>query len=142
MDGELPEEKTRLVKNHITGCATCSAEFESLEKTRTFLHSLDEVDVRTDFDRKFWKKVDDLENRKIPVIFGGWLAGRWRHGLTPLLATLILILGISYVNHSRNNSFKNAMFMDQMDLFADYDVVNNLDVLEQIDREGLPGDLR
>lgn len=141
MDGELPEDRIRFIEHHLSICRICTDEIHSLQTLKGLLHDLDEVPVSMDFDRNFWKKVDEYERKRLPALFGGWFARRWRFGLAPLLATLILIIGVTLMKNTQSILFNDTLLVEQMDLYQDYDVVNNLDVLEQLAMEDVTGDL-
>ena len=138
MDGELPDDRRRDVERHIARCGTCTAELNSYQKLGGLLHSLPDVEVTGDFDRNFWKKVDDYEGtrlsaRKLKALFGGWVARRWAVGLAPLLATLILFSGVYMLKKPFFLDSDEAMLVNQIDLYRDFDVVENLDLLENMD---------
>jgi len=141
MDGELPEDRIRFIEHHLSICRICTDELHSLQTLKGLLHDLDDVPVSMDFDRNFWKKVDEYEEKRLPALFGGWFARRWRVGIAPLLATFILIIGVTMVRNTQNIPVNDTLLVEQLDLYQDYDVVNNLDVLEQLAREGVTGDL-
>ncbi len=141
MDGELPEQQIRFVEHHLEGCAHCDRELQSLTRLKNLLLDLDDVEASPGFDRAFWKKVDAFEEKRLPSLFRRWMAGRWRLGLAPVLATLILFGGVTLVRKTQSVPVTDVNVLDQMDLFSDYDVVSNLDVLEQVDRELRTGEL-
>ncbi|MFA6010885.1 MAG: zf-HC2 domain-containing protein [Desulfobacteraceae bacterium] len=142
MDGELPEDRIRFIEHHLSICQICTDELHSLQTLKGLLHELDDVPVSMDFDRNFWKKVDEYEGKRLPALFGGWFARRWRFGIAPLLATFILVIGVvTLVRNTQNIPVNDTLLVEQLDLYQDYDVVNNLDVLEQLAREGVAGDL-
>jgi len=141
MDGELPDDRIRFIEHHLSICQMCSDELHSLQTLKGLLHDLDDVPVSMDFDRNFWKKVDEYEEKRLPALFGGWFARGWRVGIAPLLATFILIIGVTVVRNTQNIPFSDTLLVEQMDLYLDYDVVNNLDVLEQLAMEDSAGDL-
>lgn len=141
MDGELPEDQIRFIEHHLSICRICTAELHSLQTLKGLLHELDDVPVSMDYDRNFWKKVDQYEGKRLPVLFRGWFARRWRFGIAPLLATFILVIGVTLVRNTQNIPVNDTLLMEQLDLYQDYDVVNNLDALEQLAREGVTGDL-
>ncbi len=136
MDGELPEEKRRFVEDHLESCLACADEFQNLRKLRDLLMDCEEVSVSPDFDRLFWKKVDAFEEKKLKNAFRRWLGKNWRLGFAPVFATAVLLIGTTFVKDTRTMMGRETMFFDQMELFQDFDVVNNLDLLEDVSGDG------
>lgn len=136
MDGELPPEQIRFVEDHLAACRTCSAELYNLRKLQGLLMDLDDVAVSPDFDRLFWQKIDEYEKKKLKNVFRDWFGKHWRLGFAPLFATLVLFAGTFFMKDTRTVTGGDAMMVQQMDLFQDFDVVNNLDLLEEMAQEG------
>lgn len=136
LDGELPEDKSRFVEAHVESCGGCADELRSLQKLKTLLQDAGEIRVSPDYDAVFWKKVRAVEEKRLGNRFWRWIGNwNWRYALAPACALVVLFAGLSLMRENKTASFAEMGMVDQMDLLSDYDIVNNLDLLEQVAAE-------
>lgn len=133
MDNELSDEDAAAVHRHMEICLLCRQRFENLKQTDTMIQNLAPLEPSADFEKTFWRKVADLENRskfRFPLRF---LLSGWR----PLLATGMMA-GLAaaiflYTDHEKRLTQEDIYIAQNMELLDDYDVIDHLDMLEQWD---------
>ena len=136
IDDELSDDKKRFIENHLSECELCQAEQTSLLKLSGLLKELDDIELSADFNRSFWKKVDEYEEKKRSTFFWGKISARWRMAFVPLLIVLVLISGVFTTKKpftSFSLSYDDIVLVDHIEFLDDFDMVNNLDLIENMD---------
>ncbi len=142
LDGELKDEQKRFVETHVKDCRVCADELRSLHRLRDLLRDVGEAEVSPDFDVAFWKKVRALEENRLANRARRWMgAWTWRYALVPVCAVAVLVAGLTLVKKTGTAPFTDMGMVEQMELFSDYDIVDNLDLLEQVATEFGEGEL-
>jgi anti-sigma factor RsiW len=154
IEGELPERRCDCIREHLTACARCSAEADSLRlaiawqqralRAVTSVHGIATVALRA---RLRLDIAAEAEERT--------LLGRWRHAWVPMwgrlalagaafsLAVVALLLagGPAMVLMPLGLESPPAAVVQHTELFKDYPLIERLDVLEHFDTvESIPLD--
>ncbi len=133
MDDELPPEHCAAVRRHLETCPACQRRYTALLRTDAMVKGMAPLEPSPDFDRGFWRKIAELEDRgRGRARFRSWLAG-WRplfaSGLAAAAAAVIFI----YSAQDRGPTPEEVFIAQHMDLLENYDVIEHLDMLEQFD---------
>lgn len=133
IDNELPQEIGAAVRRHMEDCHECQQRFEALQKTDEKIRGMATMEPSADFDRIFWRKVDELENRnKEPSWLISMLTGRRPLIAACAIAALMAIFFI-YADYNKSLTSEEMFIAQNMELLQDYDLIENLDMLEQWD---------
>lgn len=136
LDGELPEDQGQFVETHVESCGVCANELRSLQKLKVLLQDDREIRVSPDYDAVFWKKVRAVEEKRLGNRLWRWVGNwNWRYALAPACALVVLFAGLTLMRENGSAPFAEMGMVDQMDLLSDYDIVDNLDLLEQVAAE-------
>lgn len=136
LDGELREDQSQFVETHVKDCGVCANELRSLQKLKTLLQDAGEIRVNPDYDAVFWKKVRAVEEKRLANRLRRWVGNwNWRYALAPACALVVLFAGLTLMRENKTSPFAEMGMVDQMDLLSDYDIVDNLDLLEQVAAE-------
>ncbi len=135
IDGELSLQKTESVRRHLTDCAVCRKEFDVLKSLDSLLCDIKPVESSYDFARNFWNKIDALENKKQQWSFFKKNSWGWRPALGAVAALLVIATGtvISYRSAPTALDPSIILISENMALYRDYEIVNNLELLENWD---------
>ena len=133
IDNELPAHHEAAVRRHLAGCPQCRQRLEALQRSDAMLRGLESLTPSADFDRSFWRKVDDLQQTRA----GRFRLHYWLSGWRPVLATG-LAAGVAFAiflhSHQKPRvSAEEVSIAQNMELLQNYDVIDHLDMLEKLD---------
>lgn len=131
LDGELPEDAANRVRSHLKACEDCRRELESFQMIDHVLLGIPEVEPSKGFERSFWQKIAGIEAKKTRWSFSGLPFFGWRPYLATAL-TALLIAGVFVLGDrpSRGPGPEEILIAEQLEFFMDFDVINNLELLE------------
>lgn len=132
-DGELSQEESAAVQRHMTECPLCRQRFEALKKADAVVSNMAQMELSPDFDRSFWHKIANLENREKSRFRLSFLLTGWRPlfatGMAAAVAAAILI----YTGQHKKPTQDETLIAQNMELLQDFDVIDQLDLLEHWD---------
>jgi|WetSurMetagenome_2_1015567.scaffolds.fasta_scaffold43273_6 anti-sigma factor RsiW len=130
LDGELSGEESSAIRQHLESCPLCRQRLEATQKADAAVRGMTRIEPSADFDRVFWRKIADLENREKRRFRIGSLLTGWRPlfatGMAAAIATAILI----YTGQNKNPTQDEAIIAQNIELLQDYDIIEQLDILE------------
>jgi hypothetical protein len=134
MDGELSGEKAARVRSHLETCEDCRKEIESFQIVDSLFLGIREIEPSGGFERSFWRKVADIEEKKTHRSFWGFVFSGWR----PYLATALAVVLVAGFFFLRGRSLpgpgpEEILIAEQLELLVDFDLINQLDLLENWD---------
>jgi len=133
IDGELHQKVGAAVRRHMEVCHKCQQRFEDLQKTDEMIGDMATMEPSADFDRTFWRKVDELENRNRER---SWLISMLT-GRRPLIAAgaiaALMVIFFIYTGHNGRLTSEEMFIAQNMELMQDYDLIERLDMLEKWD---------
>jgi hypothetical protein len=134
MDGELSGDKAARVRSHLETCEDCRKELESFQIVDNLLQGIREIDPSEGFERSFWRKAADSEEKKTRRSFSGFLFSGWRPYLATAL-TALLVAGFFFLRDrsSPGQGSEEILIAEQLELFVDFELINQLDLLENWD---------
>lgn len=133
MDGELSEDQVRSIHRHISGCNLCRQRLEELKTADAMIQGLTVREPSADFDRSFWRKVDQLESRDGGGWWTRWLYPVWRPALATGFAAALAITVFIVSGTDKGVNFEDRFIAENIELLEDYDLIHNLDILESWD---------
>lgn len=137
IDGELSQQETGVVLRHIRKCAVCRKEYEALKSLDEVLSDVASIAPSADFAQKFWKKADEVEQKKMhPAIFQDFFRA-WQPALAAAGAVVVIAAGSFIFYQTGSGPFQTQIpghselqFVENIDLYSDFEIINNLELLE------------
>jgi anti-sigma factor RsiW len=129
-DGELSGEESEAIRHHLESCPLCRQRFEGMRKADAVVRGVALIDPSPDFDRVFWRKIADLENREKSRFRIGSLLSGWRPFFATGVAAAITAAILIYTGQNKNSTQDEAVIAQNIELLQDYDVIEQLDILE------------
>jgi anti-sigma factor RsiW len=137
MDGELSDNDKQIVDQHLKDCAVCRKEYAALKSVDHLLCEINPIEPSSDFNRRFWKEVDAQAAKKTPwSIFKDFSWGR-HPSLVSAAAALLIVTGSFMAYRSMTPELDSSgldptaqLIAQNMMLFSDYEIIENLDLLE------------
>jgi hypothetical protein len=130
MDGELTKQQAHNVRQHIQGCESCRRRLADLKTTDTLIQGLEAIEPSVNFDRSFWSKIDRFEARRTNRWWIRWMYPIWRPAFATGLAAG-LAMGLFILNSpDKGVDIEDRFITENIELLNDYDLIYNLDILE------------
>jgi anti-sigma factor RsiW len=133
IDGELPAPHAAAVQRHLEGCPQCRRRLEALQHGDAMLRGLSSLEPSADFDRSFWRKVDDLQKPKTGRFWLHYWSSGWRPWVATGLAAGLAIAIFLHSTQKQQVSAEEISIAQNMELLQNYDMIDHLDMLEQLD---------
>jgi len=136
IDNELTEVQTQQMLKHLEDCETCRQELAGLQAVDNMLGYLREIEPSPQFDQKFRQKLNLLKEAKRSwwefFTFSAW---RLRPTLAVTAAAAMICAGILFWNDQRRPQLNSTEFLisEDIEFYSDFDIVNQLDLLENWD---------
>lgn len=132
-DGELPADQAEAVRRHLDNCPLCRKDFENLEHTDDLIRHMPSPALSADFDRRFWNRVAEMDERR-----STWQGLRfWFTGWRPLVASGLAagLVAMMTLFFARNTDItpEDLFIAEHIELLDNIDVIEKLDMLEQWD---------
>jgi|GEM_PF-6772584 len=140
VDGELSEEMKARIMAHMELCEECRRLYKRFAHLDQEIAALPEIDPPPDFQLRLWQAIDGKGRKGFMHRFNGFFSG-WRPALTAAALVFIFVIA-TIVLHGRQIAYKNVSEIvpandfavaQHLDLFEDYDIINNLPMLEHFD---------
>jgi anti-sigma factor RsiW len=133
LDGELQDAARSQVEAHLESCAACRAERDSLAATLKSVASLPATRPSSNLAEQFWTRFKEARKKGFGAGFLAlfkWPRPVWVGAAATacLLAAVLLALP-----KDRPVEKSEADIAAHIDLFADYETIENLDILEDLE---------
>ena len=133
LDGELQDAARSQVEAHLESCAACRAERDSLAATLESVASLPATRPSSNLAEQFWTRFQEARQKGLKAGFLSlfkWPRPVWVGAAATacLLAAVLLVLP-----QDKPVEKSEADIAAHMDLFADYETIKNLDILEDLE---------
>lgn len=130
MDGELSVAQATAVRRHLDVCDGCRRQLADLQATDSILKEMEPLEPSPGFERAFRDKMADLEASRRSRWWERYFRPAWRPALAAGLACGIVaavwVLGGTVANVSPEDRF----MAENVEFLKDYDLIDNLDILE------------
>ena len=130
MDGELSATEEQSVRQHLAHCQTCQRQLEALAATDDMVRALDVLEPSEGFERTFWRRVADMETRQADRWWMRLNRPVWRPalamGLVAGLAVGIFVMRLP----EKGVSLEDRFMAENVELLNEYDLIHNLEILE------------
>jgi anti-sigma factor RsiW len=133
MDGALSEHHAQSIRRHIADCERCRQRLADLKAADAMIQGLKVHEPSADFERTFWRKVEHLQMRDSDRRWTRWLYPVWRPALATGLA-VGLAMAVFILNGLDNGvDIEDRFIAEHIELLGDYDLLQNLEILENWD---------
>lgn len=133
LDGELSPEQSAAVRRHMDHCAECRRHYDILRQTDIMVREMAPLTPSADFNRTFWHKVAELDERRTGLAWLRVLWGRWRPalaaGVAAAAAAVVIFVAIGV---NRGPTPEEVFIAQNRELLEDFDMIDQLDMLEQL----------
>lgn len=133
MDGELPPEQSAAVRRHLDRCLGCRRQYDILRQNDAMVRDMAPLKPSADFDRAFWNRVAQLDERRTGRPWFHVLWGRWRPVLAAGAAAAAAVVIFIAIGVNRGPTPEEVFIAQNMELLENFDMIDHLDLLEQMD---------
>lgn len=133
MDGELSRDEAAAVRRHLDHCDTCRNQLAALTATDSMIQGMASIEPSPDFERLFWQKVARWEARRERRWWTRFWQPVWRPALAVCLTAGLVVAAIYAIGPDRQVSPADRFMADNIDFLNDYDVIQDLEILENWD---------
>jgi anti-sigma factor RsiW len=130
MDGELSTAQAEAVRRHLESCGGCRRQLADLQATDRALKEMEQLEPSAGFEGAFWDKV---AGPKVSGPFHWWeryLRPAWRPALAAALACGVIAGGWIFSATGGRVSPEDRFMADNVEFLINYDLIDNLDILE------------
>jgi anti-sigma factor RsiW len=134
LDGELSAEQSAAVRRHVDQCPACRQHYDILRQTDAMVRGMPPLTPSEDFDRTFWSKVADHDERRSDRTWLRIQWGRWRPALAAgVAAAAAAVVIFVAVGGSKAPTAEEVFIAQNMELLDNFDMIDHLDMLEQLE---------
>ena len=134
LDGELSTEQSAAVRRHLEQCAACRRQYDLLEQTEAMVRQMTPLTPSADFDRTFWDKMADLDERRTGRDWMRFLWGGWRPvfaaGVATAAAAVVIFVA---VGGNKGPTAEEVFIAQNMEMLENFEMIDHLEMLEQMD---------
>jgi len=131
-DRELSARDTERISAHLNECEDCREELKRLRHTDRLLIELPAMPPSEDFDRSFWQKVDEIEEKKEDRLCSRLLVFGWRPYMAMASVGLLVIGLLNYYPFpfSVEPNPEARLIAENLELYENMEIIDKLDLLE------------
>ena len=136
IDGELPIDQAKQMRQHIDQCGKCNEEFNRLQSVDQLLLGIADIEPSYRFEPEFWKKINALkEKKKKRWSFRNIASWVFRPSFAVAAAVAAICAGIMFSVEQKTPQWNPVEFSISQDyeFYSDMDMIDQLDVLENWD---------
>ena len=141
LDGELGQEETLLVKEHIASCAACQKELHALERSWKMLGEWKNIDPAPGYVSRFWTKVSIQRpwHEEAAQKVGEALDRLRRRRLAPVYVAVCVLLitgGFFLRNYWQMREARElavSLNQEELDMAKDVELAENFDIIQEMD---------
>ena len=141
LDGELGQEETLLVKEHIASCAACQKELHALERSWKMLGEWKNIDPAPGYVSRLWTKVSIQRpwHEEAAQKVGEALDRLRRRRLAPVYVAVCVLLitgGFSLRNYwqmREGQDLAASLNQEELDMAKDVELAENFDIIQEMD---------
>ena len=133
MDGELSVAQTQQVRRHLKSCEACQRQLVDLQATDGLIKNLGPLEPSKGFERRFWDKVADLEVSRQTRWWERYSRPAWRPALAAGLVCCVIAGVLTFGGIGVSVSPEDRFMAENVEFLTDFDVIHNLDILENWD---------
>jgi anti-sigma factor RsiW len=136
IDGELPEDQAKQMRQHIDQCGKCNEEFNRLQSVDQMLSGIVEIEPSSRFEQEFWKKINALkEKKKKRWSFRDIASWVFRPSFAVAATVVAIFAGIMISLEQKTPQWDSVEFSISQDyeFYSDMDMMDQLDFLENWD---------
>lgn len=111
LDGELTGEEMFAVRNHLSQCTRCSAEFDGYRRVKQMVSSLPTCEPRIDFEQRLLSAVASAPTGTQPFAVGS----RAFSGIMFFAAAALLVIGILLTRPGTNQDSSKVALASPID---------------------------
>ncbi len=133
LDAELGDAELQRVSDHLTTCTDCTKRLAALRAVDALVAESDTIEPSDEFNRTFWSKVSEVEQRTESPLWRQWLHPGWRPALAAGLTAGIIIGAVLISGPKEAPTLEEVIMSENMELLTEYDLIRHLDILENWD---------
>ncbi len=137
IEGGLDPEQDAILYKHLSLCDKCREKFARYKRSWKLLEDFEDIEAAPGYVSRFW---EELSSREAVVpgpasVFWRALAARRPLYRFALVAATVILLHISftvYTDIKRTRAFLLSTSQEEMELFENFEIIQNLDALEEM----------
>lgn len=133
LDNELNDVQRHHVQRHLDTCSACQKQLAALQRADDWIREPGDTALSAGFEQRFWGKLTDLDHQKSLPAWRQWLQPGWRPAVAAGLAAGLVLGVLIFTGPEPGLSRDEMAIAENMELLMDYDLISNLEILENWD---------
>ena len=132
-DGELPDYQMEEIRSHLEECEACKNLLAMLQQTDRLIRNIPEIEASRNFEKNFWKKIDEMEEKKNRRSIFAFFQFRYQPFVMASLTMMILAGFVLWSHTPQSPEFNEVVIAENLELLQNFQEINHLELLENWD---------
>jgi anti-sigma factor RsiW len=132
-DSELSEHQMEEIRSHLEKCEACRKQLAMLQQTDQLIRTMPEIEPSRNFEKNFWKKIAELEEKKNHRPIFALFQFRYKPFAVASLTAMIIAGFVLWSNTPNSPELNEVVIAENLELFQNFQEINHLELLENWD---------
>ncbi|MBA4367746.1 MAG: hypothetical protein C0403_08930 [Desulfobacterium sp.] len=129
-DAELPEHQMEEIRSHLEECEPCRKQLALLQQTDQLIRTMPEIEPSRNFEKNFWKKIADMEEKKNRRYIFHLFQFRYKPFVMASLTVMIIAGFVLWSKAPRSPELNEVVIAENLELLQNFQEIRHLELLE------------
>lgn len=132
-DAELPDHQMEEIRSHLKECEACRKQLALVQQTDQLIRTMPEIEPSRNFEKNFWKKIADMEEKKNHGPIFALFQFRYKPFAMASLTAMIIAGFVLWSNAPNSPELNEVVIAENLELLQNFQEINHLELLENWD---------
>jgi anti-sigma factor RsiW len=129
-DAELPDYQMEEIHSHLEECEACRKQLAMLQQTDQLIRNIPEIEPSRNFEKNFWKKIADMEEKKNRRSIFDLFQFRYKPFAMASLTAMIIAGFVLWSKAPRSPELNEVVIAENLELLQNFQEIRHLELLE------------